>query len=185
MEILKLKNEKDHDFILRYNRKREVWIYTLCHKIYNAMYRTDSIWNSINSNTPSINWLSFIFHETIPGYSGVQIKRARINDVIARNPCSNMFSGGETSEPATVWHPRCGIKESPGRKAFASISREPGPWFNIKMLSYQYRKSHCGDKTVVRSSYLHNGISYTGKMTSLYWFGPLAAQYRIVRKCDS
>ena len=48
----------------------------------------------------------------------------------------------------------------------------PGPWFNIKMSSYQYRKSHCGDKTVVRSSYLHNGISYTGKMTSLYWFGP-------------
>ena len=32
--------------------------------------------------------------------------------------------------------------------------------FNIKM-SYQYRKSHCGNKTVVRSSYLHNGISYT------------------------
>ena len=32
--------------------------------------------------------------------------------------------------------------------------------FNIKMSSYQYRKSHCGDKTVIRSSYLHNGISY-------------------------
>ena len=45
----------------------------------------------------------------------------------------------------------------------------PGPRFNIKMLSYQYRKSHCGDKTVVRSSYLHNGISYTGRMSSLYW----------------
>ena len=45
----------------------------------------------------------------------------------------------------------------------------PGSWFNIKMSSYQYRKSHCGDKTVVRSSYLHSGISYTGKMTSLYW----------------
>ena len=45
----------------------------------------------------------------------------------------------------------------------------PGPWFNIKMSSYQYRKSHCGDKTVVRSSYLHDGISYTGKMTSFYW----------------
>ena len=44
-----------------------------------------------------------------------------------------------------------------------------GPRFNIKMLSYQYRKSHCGDKTVVRSSYLHNGISFTGKMSSLYW----------------
>ena len=46
---------------------------------------------------------------------------------------------------------------------------KPGPWFNIKMSSYQYRKSHCGDKTVVRSSYLHSGISYTGKMSSLYW----------------
>ena len=37
------------------------------------------------------------------------------------------------------------------------------------MSSYQYRKSHCGDKTVVRSSYLHNGISYIGKTTSVYW----------------
>ena len=41
----------------------------------------------------------------------------------------------------------------------------------IKISSYQYRKSHCGDKTVVRSSYLHNGISFTGKMSSLYWIG--------------
>ena len=41
------------------------------------------------------------------------------------------------------------------------------------MSSYQYSKSHCGDKTVVRSSYLHNGISYTGKMSSLYWIRAL------------
>ena len=47
-----------------------------------------------------------------------------------------------------------------------------GPWFNIKMSSYQYTKSHCGDKTVVKSSFFHSGISYTGKMTSLYWFDP-------------
>ena len=47
-----------------------------------------------------------------------------------------------------------------------------GPWFNIKTSSYHYRKSHCGDKTVVRSSYLRNGISYTGKMVSLYWISP-------------
>ena len=53
--------------------------------------------------------------------------------------------------------------------------QRPGPWFNIKM-SYQYRKYHCGDKTVVRSSYLHNGISHTGKISSLYWMG---AQYII------
>ena len=40
------------------------------------------------------------------------------------------------------------------------------------MSSYQYRKYHCGDKTVVRSSYLHNEISYTGKMSSLYRINP-------------
>ena len=44
-----------------------------------------------------------------------------------------------------------------------------GLWFNIKMPSYQNRKSHRGDKTILRPSYLHIGISYTGKMTSLYW----------------
>ena len=48
-----------------------------------------------------------------------------------------------------------------------------GLWFNITISSYQYRKSHCGEKTVVRSSYLHNGISYTGKMSSLYWIRAL------------
>ena len=37
-----------------------------------------------------------------------------------------------------------------------------------KHVTYQYRKSHCGDKTILRWSYLHNGISYTGKMTPLY-----------------
>ena len=49
------------------------------------------------------------------------------------------------------------------------MQAKPGPWFNIKISSYLYRKSHCGEKTVVRSSYLHNGISYTGKITSSYW----------------
>ena len=46
------------------------------------------------------------------------------------------------------------------------------------MPSYQYRKSHCGDKTVVRSSYLHNRISYTGNMSSLYWIGGLVHIHR-------
>ena len=48
-----------------------------------------------------------------------------------------------------------------------------GGWFNIKMTSYQYRKSHCGDKTILQPSYFHNGISYTGKTTSLYWIRAL------------
>ena len=30
-------------------------------------------------------------------------------------------------------------------------------------------KSHCGNKTILRPFYLHKGISYTGKTTSLYW----------------
>ena len=51
------------------------------------------------------------------------------------------------------------------------------PWFNIKMSSYQYKKSHCGGKTVVRSSYLHNGISYTGKISSLYWIRALMSTH--------
>ena len=37
------------------------------------------------------------------------------------------------------------------------------------MPSCQYRKPHCGDKTILRQSYIHNWISYTGRMTSLYW----------------
>ena len=53
----------------------------------------------------------------------------------------------------------------------------PGGWFNIKMPSYQYRKSHCGDKTILRPSYLHNGISYTCKTTFLYWIGALVFQH--------
>ena len=44
-----------------------------------------------------------------------------------------------------------------------------GPWFNIKMSSYQHRKFNCGDEAVVKLSYHHKGISYTGNTTSLYW----------------
>ena len=46
-----------------------------------------------------------------------------------------------------------------------------GPWFNMKMSSYHYRKSYCGDKTILRPLYLHNGIAFTGKTVSLYWVG--------------
>ena len=57
------------------------------------------------------------------------------------------------------------------------VCRYPGPRFNIKMSSYQYRKSHCGDKTILRPSYLHNGISFTGKMTHLYWIRALVPNW--------
>ena len=36
-------------------------------------------------------------------------------------------------------------------------------------MSYQYRKSHCGDKTVAISTYLHNGIFHSDEMVYWYW----------------
>ena len=59
---------------------------------------------------------------------------------------------------------------------FAIGIERTGPRFNKKIPSYQYRKSHCGDKTILRPSYLRNGISYTGKPTSLYWIGTLVIE---------
>ena len=76
------------------------------------------------------------------------------------------------------WQGKIGRSLSSVRKVLNR--QDPGAWFNIKMLSCQYRISHGGDKTVVRSSYLHNGISYTSKMSSLYWIG---AQVRIILWC--
>ena len=64
---------------------------------------------------------------------------------------------------------------TPGQTA---IFRSPAGWFNIKMTSYQYRKSHCGDKTILRPFYLHNGISYAGKISSLYWIRPQISFYQ-------
>ena len=48
------------------------------------------------------------------------------------------------------------------RESAAMILR----WYEIP--SYQYRKSHYGDKMFLQPSYLHGGISYTGKTISLY-----------------
>ena len=45
------------------------------------------------------------------------------------------------------------------------------------MSSYQYRKSHWGDKTISRPSNLHNEISYTAKMAYFYWIG---AQFVVI-----
>ena len=65
------------------------------------------------------------------------------------------------------------LAESGLKSTVTKWSTLSGPRFNKNMTSYQCRKSPCGDKTVVRSSYLHNGISYTCKMTFLYWIRAL------------
>ena len=66
----------------------------------------------------------------------------------------------------------CRIQYSVGCNSL-SLPEIPGGWINIKMSSDQYKKSHCGDKTILRPSYLHNGISNTGKTASLYWIRAL------------
>ena len=81
--------------------------------------------------------------------------------------CKNRFPGANLAAgtgPSWILCVLCNGRVSHG----SSVPKSPGPWFNIKMLSYQYRKSHCGDKTVVSLSYIHNGISYTGKITYFY-----------------
>ena len=47
----------------------------------------------------------------------------------------------------------------------------PGPWFKIKMLSEQYRKSHYGEKMVVRSSCLVRlGVCNQHQVSDMDWF---------------
>ena len=46
-----------------------------------------------------------------------------------------------------------------------------GTCFHTKISPYQYRASHCGGKTFVKSYYLHNGISRAGKMICSYQIG--------------
>ena len=60
------------------------------------------------------------------------------------------------------------------QRKFASHVQIPlwsGGWVNIKMPSYQYKKSDCGDKAILRPPYLHSGIPITDKMVSLHGIG--------------
>ena len=82
-----------------------------------------------------------------------------------------VFISGASS---IFWHIHFIVCSSHG---VCTIIHPAGGWINIKMPSYQYRKSHCGDKTILWPSCLHNGISYTGKMTSLYWIRALILVY--------
>ena len=70
-----------------------------------------------------------------------------------------------------------------GSRRYVGDPNISGSRFNIKMPSYQYRKSHCGDKTVAISSYLHNGVSYTGKTTSLYWIRAQVKHFPLEAVC--
>ena len=60
--------------------------------------------------------------------------------------------------PAWIFINNNGINTTKLKQQNRTQIWEPGDWINIKMPSYQYRKSHCE----IRPSYLHNGII-------LYW----------------
>ena len=80
------------------------------------------------------------------------------------------IESGPRTKAAAVMYVGIWIKMS--QYDYLHDTKEPGPWFNTKTPSFQYRESHCGDNTVVRSFYPHNWISYTGKNAFLYWINP-------------
>ena len=87
------------------------------------------------------------------------------HDTWHKNLNSSLFMGNQATEEQSTQ------KIRNVQPVYVHQGAESG-WFNKNMPSYQYRKSHCGDKTIMWSSYLYNGISYTGK-TSLYWISAL------------
>ena len=60
--------------------------------------------------------------------------------------CENIFCDNFNSH-APIRSQFCTCHDSLAVVACAKL--EPGGWFNIKMPSYQYRKSHHGDKTIL------------------------------------
>ena len=97
--------------------------------------------------------------------------------MVAWHVCSFVFIQWRKSCKMTIplqCNPTLKLKEV---KMTMETNKPAGPWFNIKMSSYQYRKYHCGDKTVVRSSYLHNGISYSTKVGESTKVGGYSTNY--------
>ena len=83
------------------------------------------------------------------------------------NRCQDISNHHAYSTVDTVSHATYQAAKTPNKLYLREIRRP--------ITSYQYRKSHCGDKTILRASYPHNGISYTGITTSLYWIRSLVS----------
>ena len=124
---------------------------------------------------------------TLDGVSGVWQRIIVVTSY--QKTCSQLSKNTRTGTPGSKWDQSCTNGSSSWctlgvsllyKTNLSTTKQLPGPWLNIKLSSYQYRKSHCGDKAVVRSSYLHNGISYTGKMSSLYWISPQVTNHQIL-----
>ena len=57
-----------------------------------------------------------------------------------------------------------------------------GFWFSKIITSSHFRKSHCRNKKIKRSSYPYNKISHTGKMPSSCWMWTLLYQTVVLQK---
>ena len=59
-----------------------------------------------------------------------------------------------------------------------------GGWFNMKMPSHQHRKFHCGDKAILRPSYLHMCLQRYKEWTHLFiiwsWINGLKFEHEYV-----
>ena len=63
---------------------------------------------------------------------------------------------------------------------FNGTNKITGIWFNIKIPTHHHRRAHYGDKTMIRSSYIQNGSSYTGRTVTLYCISPKPSVITIV-----
>ena len=114
-------------------------------------------------------------NSTIPLFSSEKDKRQTSMHVIGRGNWLNAFfihltlSTKPSPKHKSVNH----IVETKLQYKHCSNCMGHDPQFNIKIPSYQYSKSHSGDKMILRLSYLHSGISYPGEMVSLYWIRAL------------
>ena len=92
---------------------------------------------------------------------------------VTRIRLNNVYHKRTISELTITWN-----KSVIG--SLRSVMKKHRGRFNIKMPSYHYREPHCGDKTILRPSYLHNRISYTGKMASLYWISAVVVRKVVI-----
>ena len=119
-----------HHYWLGYNRLMAKWMkrgnFLICRLLWGSLPHTH-IYGTSTCRLNSSSWL------LKPLYSGLIVLKRR---------------------PILSYWPTCGLW-SPDSFIMRIYwcqqwSGMPGPWFNVKMTSYQYRKSHCGDKMVIR-----------------------------------
>ena len=123
----------------------------------------------------------WIYNDTLITHNGMDLHPLKPIKMHPVTVCTvtghgNMATGPdpETTDMPGITHfiisYQCPVTECP-----PSQFPSQDPYINIAFYWYRnfIRKSHYGDKRVIRLCYLHNGDSHTGKMASLYWISPL------------